>query len=234
MSKPLAKTLNIYFAGALFTHKDLAGNAMLAEAIADLSEQRYCSVLPQNFEQRACSPHAIRDQDLLNLLESDLALFCFDGTELDAGTVVEFMTAKFADIPSVVLRTDYRSKGVSDQQDFPWNLMASFYPRSEVEVIDAMGIYQGIFKEFPLIDATDVLIEKRSSDVAHTMVRVIAQAIVDAFDRVLEERPILPAQSAEVIYDWLSRFAGFERGSEIVRSQLQRALQRKRDRGLLA
>lgn len=234
MSKPLAQTLNIYFAGELFTHKDLAGNAMLAEAIADLSDQRYCSVLPQNFEQRGCSPHEIRDQDLLNLLESDLALFCFDGTELDAGTVVEFMTAKFADIPAVILRTDYRSQGIGDQNNHPWNLMVSAYPRSQVEIIDAMGIYQGIFKEFPLTDAADVLIEKRSSDVAHTMVRVIGQAIVDAFDRVLKERPLLPAQSAEVIYDWLARFAGFARGAEHIRPQLLRALQRKRDRGLLA
>ncbi len=234
MSQLTEKTLNIYFAGELFTHKDLAGNAMLAEAIAELSDHRYCSVLPQNFEQREQEAKRIRDQDLLNLLESDLALFCFDGTELDSGTVVEFMTAKFADIPSVVLRTDYRSKSSGDQVDFPWNLMASFYPRCEVEVIDAMGIYQNIFKEFPIIDATDVLIEKRSSDVAHTMIRVVGQAIVDAFDRVLEDKPVLPAASAEVVYDWLARFAGFSKGDDAVAAELKNALRRKRERGLLA
>jgi len=38
--------LNIYFAGELFTHKDLVGNALLAEAIAELSEQRYCTPRP--------------------------------------------------------------------------------------------------------------------------------------------------------------------------------------------
>lgn len=234
MSQEEKPTLNIYFAGELFTHKDLAGNAMLAEDIAELSEQRYCSVLPQNFEQRENNPKRIRDQDLMNLIESDLALFCFDGTELDSGTVVEFMVAKFADIPCVIVRTDYRSKSIGDQADFPWNLMASFYPRSEVEVIDAMGIYQNIFKEFPLVEIGDVLIEKRSSDVAQTMVRVLAQAIVDAFDRVLEQNPVLPAASAEVIYDWLARFAGFSIGDEAAVSQLKRALERKRQRGLLA
>lgn len=234
MSKTKTPPLNIYFAGELFTHKDLAGNAMLAEAISELSEHRYCSVLPQNFEQRHIEARRIRDQDLLNLLESDLALFCFDGTELDSGTVVEFMTAKFADIPSVVLRTDYRSKGVGDQEDYPWNLMASFYPRSEVEVLDAMGIYQKIFKEFPLTDAGDILIEKRSSDVAQTMIQVVAQAIVDAFDRVLEQRPVLPAASAEAVYDWLGRFAGYADGDERTVQRLKNALERKRSRRLLA
>lgn len=234
MAQPVEQPLNIYFAGELFTHKDLVGNAILAESISELSDQRYCSVLPQNFEQRGTSPHFIRDQDLLNLIESDLALFCFDGSDLDAGTVVEFMAAKFADIPSVILRTDYRSKSSGDQADFPWNLMASFYPRCEVEVVDSMTIYQSIFKEFPMIDAGDVMIEKRSSDVAHTMLRVVAQAIVDAFDRVLEQPVKLPAASAETVYDWLARFAGFEDGDDRIAERLKQALKRKRERRLLA
>lgn len=234
MPKNAPHPLNIYFAGELFTHKDLAGNALLAEAVAELSDHRYCCVLPQNFEQRESDARTIRDQDLLNLLESDLALFCFDGTDLDSGTVVEFMAAKFADIPSVILRTDYRSKGVSDQEDFPWNLMASFYPRCEVEIIDAMGIYQNIFKEFPMIDAGDVMIEKRSSDVAHTMVSVTAQAIVDAYDRVLDEPPLLPEKSAEAVYDWLGRFAGFSAGDDATAARLKQALERKRSLRLLA
>jgi hypothetical protein len=40
--------------------------------------------------------------------------------------VVEFMLAKFADIPSVLLRTDIRAGG--DYRDEPWNLMTSYFP----------------------------------------------------------------------------------------------------------
>lgn len=224
--------LNIYFAGDLFTHKDLAGNALLAEAISELSDQRFCSVLPQNLAHPERSPRQLRDQNLMNLLESDLALFGFDGSELDAGTVVEYMFAKFADIPSVIVRSDFRT-GVGDAKEFPWNLMACFYPRTEVEVIDAMSIYQNIFTEFPITQASDMLIEKRSSDVAKTMVRVIAQAVVDAFDRVLSEPSRMTSEQADVVYAWLASMPAFQMDDARATSILAQALQRKRDKGLL-
>ncbi|MDP0498174.1 MAG: nucleoside 2-deoxyribosyltransferase [Verrucomicrobiota bacterium JB024] len=225
-------SLNIYFAGELFTHKDLAGNALLAEAISDLSDRRYCSVLPQNLARPDSTPQQLRDHNLLNLLECDLALFGFDGAELDSGTVVEYMMAKFADIPSVIVRSDFRT-GVGDAKDFPWNLMACFYPRTEVEVIDAMSIYQNIFKEFPLTEASDMLIERRSSDVAKTLVRVIAQAVVDAFDRVLETPSQMTPDQAEAVYGWLCNMPGFEGDAAHIRQILDNALRRKRQRGLL-
>ncbi|MBC2596215.1 nucleoside 2-deoxyribosyltransferase [Ruficoccus amylovorans] len=225
-------SLNIYFAGELFTHKDLAGNALLAEAISDLSDQRYCSVLPQNLARPGSTPRQLRDYNLLNLLECDLALFCFDGDDLDSGTVVEYMMAKFADIPTVIVRSDFRT-GVGDAKDYPWNLMACFYPRTEVEIIDAMSIYQNIFKEFPLTEAADMLIERRSSDVAKTLVRVIAQAVVDAFDRVLETPSRMTPDQAEAVYAWLVQMPGFGEDIEHIRQVLSNALQRKRKRGLL-
>ena len=123
---------SVYFAGELFTHKDLVGNAMLAEAIYARSGGGFRCALPQNFEQRKSQPKGIRDEDILSLLECDLALFNYDGQELDSGTVVEFMFAKFADIPALVVRSDFRGGGdcSSDPQPLPWNLMASFYPRT--------------------------------------------------------------------------------------------------------
>ncbi|MEM9227760.1 MAG: nucleoside 2-deoxyribosyltransferase, partial [Verrucomicrobiota bacterium] len=226
MSEP---SLNIFFGGELFTHKDLTGNALLAEAISELSDHRYCSVLPQNLGDPVGQAQERRDQNVINLIESDLALFCFDGTELDDGTVVEYLLAKFADIPTVIVRTDYRT-GMSDDKNLPWNLMACFYPRTEVEIIDAMSVYQNIFKEFPLTEAADVLIEKRSSDVARTMVRVIAQAVVDAFDRVLETQPLLPAQHTDSVYAWLARMPGFNRDPEQLERLFQQAVERKRSR----
>jgi len=231
---PEEHSLNIYFAGELFTHKDLAGNALLAEAISDLSEQRYCCVLPQNLSRPDSQPHQLRDQNILNLLESDLALFCFDGTELESGLVAEYLIAKFADIPSVIVRTDFRFGAAHREDDFPWNPMVCFYPRTEVEIIDAMSVYQNIFQEFPWTDAADMLIEKRCSDVAKTMVRVVSQAVVDAFDRVLESSPRMEAAQAEAVYSWLALMPGFQMDTERAKNVMKQALARKRARGLLA
>ena len=109
--KKKKQSLTVYFASELFSLKHLIGNAYLAEAIYEKSHGRYLCVLPQNLEQRGNTAKSIRDQDILTLLGCDLGLFNYDGTELDSGTVVEFMFAKFADIPSVILRSDFRQGG---------------------------------------------------------------------------------------------------------------------------
>ena len=127
-------SINVYFAGALFSYKDLLGNAALASAIDNNSMFNYICVLPQTLEQRDTTPKAIRNQDITTLMSCDVALFNFDGTELDSGTVVEFMIAKMLDIPSIILRTDFRNGG--DQKAEPWNLMLSNYPRTSVIMVD--------------------------------------------------------------------------------------------------
>src|ERR1700730_14862573 len=101
----------VYFAGELFSSKHLLGNAALADAIARVSDLNFTCVLPQTLEDREMSAHDIRDTDIVNLISCDLALFNFDGPELDSGTVAEFLFAKFADIPSLLLRTDFRRAG---------------------------------------------------------------------------------------------------------------------------
>src|SRR4051812_35466214 len=111
MPTPESGPFHYYFGGELFSAKHLHGNAALAEAIYKVSGQRYIAVLPQNLEQREVSTNAVRDQDLRAVVACDLGLFHYDGPELDSGTVVEYMYAKFADIPSVLLRTDFRSGG---------------------------------------------------------------------------------------------------------------------------
>lgn len=127
-----SQTYTFYFAGELFSHKHLLGNAYLAKEILEQSGGKFIAVLPQDLELRSRHPQSIRDNDILGLLQCDLALFNYDGPELDSGTVVEFMFAKFADIPAVILRTDFRTGG--DQKSDPWNLMTSFYPRTETIV----------------------------------------------------------------------------------------------------
>ena len=103
--------LKVYFAGELFSLKHLLGNALLASELARVSNERYQSILPQDLEQRGTTAESIRNQDIKALIECDVALFNFDGTEVDSGTVVEYMFAKFCDIPSVIVRTDFRSSG---------------------------------------------------------------------------------------------------------------------------
>ena len=117
----------IYFAGHLFDHKDLAGNALLGAQIDDASAGRFKCVLPQDLEQRDIGPMGIRDQDLNAVVECDLALFNFDGSELGSGAVVEYMYAKMLDIPTVILRTDFRHGATSDPTPIPGTSWCRFF-----------------------------------------------------------------------------------------------------------
>jgi len=136
------KTYNIYFAGALFNHKDLAANLSLAKKIEQQSEGLFTILLPQDTEgNKLRSTTSIRDTDFQLLFQSDLILANFDGLELDSGTVVEFCFAKMLDIPALVLRTDFRAGGDQVNGDEPWNLMCSGYPRTETLLINAMTVY---------------------------------------------------------------------------------------------
>ncbi len=136
-----------YFAGALFTLGELAGNLLLAEALERVSGGAVSCVLPQDFESREPGPRSVRDADLKLLLDCDCAVFCFDGLELDSGTLAEFLFAKSLDMPCAVIRSDFRSSGDQGPAGFPWNLMCSFYPRSEVALFDSMAAYKRLLKE---------------------------------------------------------------------------------------
>ncbi|HAE34107.1 MAG TPA: hypothetical protein DCF86_09670, partial [Dehalococcoidia bacterium] len=111
MSLDVNTEYTIYFAGALFDHKELIGNAILASYINEISDGKYRCILPQDLEQSTNRAVDIRNQDLSYVLACDLAIFNFDGAELDSGTVVEFLYAKTLDIPSVIIRSDFRGSG---------------------------------------------------------------------------------------------------------------------------
>jgi len=131
--------MKAYLAGSLFDIRHVMGNAYLAAAIEKCSGGRYVVVAPQNLELPSMDPRSIRDEDYRAILGCDVGIFLFDGTELDSGTVAEFMAAKFADIPCVQLRTDFRRGG--DRNERPWNLMCDFFPRTEALVLDGMALY---------------------------------------------------------------------------------------------
>ena len=125
------ETFSIYFAGDLFNHKDLIGNLLLSDAIEKNSSGRYICVVPQHLEQSTDRSIDIRNNDLSEIVKADLILLNFDGTELDSGTVIEFLFAKALDIPAVILRSDFRAAGDQERGD-PWNLMCSGYPRTRI------------------------------------------------------------------------------------------------------
>jgi len=187
---------SVYFAGELFSTKHLVGNAALADAIANVSNLNFTCVLPQTLEEREMSAQDIRDKDIVTLIGCDLALFNFDGPELDSGTVVEFMFAKFADIPSLLLRTDFRRGG--DQGVDPWNLMMSFYPRTRTLCLNSIEIY----KKATSMGLTPML-------AGQSLVEKVAEAVVKELELLSQLPPAIPQDLTEPVYRWLSQMPGF-------------------------
>ena len=188
--------VSVYFAGELFSLKHLVGNAALSAAISSNSGGRFECVLPQTLEDRMMSAHEIRDQDMVALLGCDLAIFNFDGSELDSGTVAEFMLAKFADIPSLLLRTDFRRGG--DQGEDPWNLMLSFYPRTKTLCLNSLEIYKLAFgRGISPVDAAENMVDR------------VAQTIVKELEILSQFPPGLTEELGKPVFQWLSRLPGF-------------------------
>jgi len=173
-----AKTL--YFAGGLFSHKDLVGNIILADSIEKVSNNRYKCILPQNLQQISDDPKIIRDNDFLNLKKMDGIIASFDGTELDSGTVAEFMYAKFLNKPAVVFRSDFRlggdniSIGSPDKKGYPWNLMLSNYPNTNVLSLDeTIAIYHSVLST-----------KSDSKQIIETFTNKLASLVVKELDAV--------------------------------------------------
>ena len=225
------RSLSVYFAGELFNLKHLIGNAYLAEAIYEKSHGRYLCALPQDFDARGTAQRTIRDHHIRTLVGCDMALFSFDGPDLDSGTVVEFMMAKFADIPSVVLRTDRRWAGARTPQ---WNLMANFFPRTVVLSLDGLGAYKAIVKRrHRKIDAVMRLAGQHSSADAQRMCDEVAAAVVRALDRVREAEPVMPRHLREEVYSWVSLMPGLRGKEKALRREFEHHLERKVQRNLL-
>jgi hypothetical protein len=229
--KKKQRSLNVFFAGELFNLKDLIGNAYLAEAIYEKSHGRYLCALPQDFDPRGTTPRTIRDHHVRSLVGCDLALFSFDGADLDSGTVVEFMIAKFADIPAVILRSDRRGAGGRLPQ---WNLMANHYPRTAIVSIDGLGSYKAILKKRRRrLDEVIRLAGQHSSADAQRMCDEVAAAVVRALDRVREVEPVMPRHLREEVYNWISLMPGLRGKEKALRREFENHLERKVQRDLL-
>lgn len=232
-------TYTVYFAGDLFDHKHLAGNELLAGAVDSRSGGRYACVLPQDLEQASERMVDIRNQDLKQVMACDLGLFNFDGTDLDSGTVVEFMMAKMLDIPSVLLRSDFRASGDQEREGDDWNLMCSFYPRSRTVQFNAMAWYQAARREggpgegdaedggpgdgAPAADWSDRLYGR------------IAEAVIEALDEVRTEPSIFGGDEAWIrnVYEWAARFPGSGFDALCGPGFVEQTIENKRRKGLL-
>ena len=221
----MTEPCTIYFAGPLFDHKILQGNALLAWHIESAAKGRYRCVLPQDLTQLGVSSIEIRDQNLRALMESDLALFNFDGTDLDSGTVAEYMYAKTLDIPAVILRTDFRHGGDQEPEGNPWNIMVSFYPRTQVLHVDAMQRYAEALSE-----------DRDPQEVSSLIQQRIASEVIDLLDVVRGESPVLGGgrKGAENTYRWGLQLAGGSLPTYVSHSSfVSRIVDRKIEKGLL-
>ena len=147
----LSVCFRVYFAGALFDAQQLLGNALLAKAVYEKSNGKYIPILPQALEQRfetmtyAETHKIIRDQDLNNVVRCDFVLANYNGTDLDAGTVVEVQAAKMLDIPTVIARSDFRQQSVGPHS---FNLMADYWSRTVTIVMDPMNDFQKAISKY--------------------------------------------------------------------------------------
>lgn len=238
-------TCTVYFAGDLFDHKHLAGNELLAGAIDRRSGGRYACVVPQNLEQSTDRMVDIRNQDLRQVMACDLGLFNFDGTDLDSGTVVEFMMAKMLDIPSVLLRSDFRASGDQEREGDDWNLMCSFFPRARKVQFNALTWYQEARGPGERADDRD---EKggpsdwpegpESTDWSDWQGRLygrIADAVIEALDAVRAEPSVFGGDVGRIrsVYEWAARFPGSGFDAVCDAGFVEETIARKLNKGLL-
>jgi len=232
--KKKKRSYTVYHGGGLFSLGHIIGNAWLAEAIYEKSHGRFRCLLPQDFvELRGRSGRTIRDANLRALVACDIALFNFDGTDLDSGTVIEFAFAKFADLPAVLLRTDIRHAG--DARDEPWNPMASYFPRTTTVVAPGLFDYRNALqrRRQRRIEHALQLAGQHSSAAAQLVCEHVASQCVRAFDRLLAVEPVMPKHLREEVYQWLALLPALRGKEKALRREFEHHLEAKVERDLL-
>ncbi|HVU36379.1 MAG TPA: nucleoside 2-deoxyribosyltransferase, partial [Opitutaceae bacterium] len=228
--KKKSRNYTVYFGGDLSSHKHLVGNAWLAEAIYEKSHGKFRCVLPQDFPLRGRSARAVRDYCFRALIACDLALFNFDGPEPESGTVVEFMLAKFADLPTVLVRSDVRRTG--DSREEHWNLMTSGFPRTASVVVPSLSFYRARLQRRRIDDALR-LAGQHGSAAAQLVCEQTAALCVRGLDRMLATEPMLPKYLREETYQWLARLPALHGKEKALRKEFEHYLEAKVEKDLL-
>ena len=225
-------TYTVYFAGEMFNAKHLVGNAYLTEAIYEKSHGRFQCIMPQNLDTTGMPARAIRDQNIKTLLDADLAIFNYDGPDLDSGTVIEFLFAKFADIPAVLLRTDVRGGG-GEHRTQPWNLMSNFYPRTATVITPAFPNYRSANLKHRRLPGATRLAGQYSTAAAQVVCDRIASLVVNALERLLRTEPVMPKHLRVEVYNWLAIMPNMRGRPKELRKSLEKMLERKVRKDLL-
>ena len=226
-------SFSVYFAGDRSGFERLLGNAYLAEAIYEKSHGKYLCQLPQDFEPRGINARTVRDHDYRTLLECDAALFNFAGSGPDAGPAGEFLLAKAADLPSVILRDE--RPGVADQ----WANAAACWPRTVAVSIASVRDYRALQKKLggrgrrTRLDEVVRLAGQHASAAAALLCDQVAAAAVRALDRAMAADPVMPRYLREGVYDWLALMPGLRGKTRELRKDFERLLEKKVKRGLL-
>lgn len=223
----------VYFAGDLFDQKHLTGNALLAEMIEKVSNGKYKLHLPQNKEtiegrgvivKNDAIENVIRDRDLENLLKCDVAVYNFDGTDLDSGTVVEFCYGKMVDIPCVQLRTDIRLNGDQDKGGDPWNLMVSGFPRTKSLCLCSLLMWHEIIEKYHTLP-----------EQLNAFHKAIAEKIVETLDYVISQESIFKKnkEQAKLAYSLAIKSAGGQLYKVLPEETVNKLVDIKFEKGLI-
>jgi len=208
----------VYAAGGIFTQHDLATNVFIKDSVWRQSNGKFELVLPQSKELRELDrpdiAAYIRNVDLVQVVKSDLFIARFDGLELDAGTIIEFMLAKFLGKPTVILRCDSRRLG-GENLDEPYNLMVKNWPRTtEVHYDSLIKFTSGFAEEWKMLGNVSTFQTTIKAELKTVMKGIdeIAQIIIDGLETVLEMKSPYPDEYQEIVYKAIrhSPGSGFE------------------------
>ncbi len=229
----------VYSAGGLFTQDELATNVMIKEAVWRLSSGKFLLFLPQSREiqelDRSNLEPFIRNTDLLEVVKADILLVRFDGLELDSGTVVEYMLAKFLGKPAVILRSDFRTVTFLPECG-PYNSMVKNWPRSVDIHLHSYGTWAELFAEArKSLGSRETLqgFMKAELGTLQQSVDEVAQQVIVALDAVIKMESPYPPEYRELVYQ-ASRYTPGNGFDELLTvSELDEIIQRLRENGTL-
>jgi nucleoside 2-deoxyribosyltransferase len=229
----------VYSAGGLFTQDELATNVMIKEAVWRLSNGKFQLFLPQSREFQELDQSSleayIRNTDLLQVVKADILLVRFDGLELDSGTVVEYMMAKFLGKPTVILRSDFRSVSFLPLCE-PYNLMVKNWPRAIEIHLNSFGIWAELFSaERQGLGDSEPLQRLMNAELGTLQKSVdeVAKQVIAGLEAVVKMKSPYPPEYQEVVYKALRFSPGSGFDQLLTASELAEIIQRLRKNGTL-
>jgi len=230
---------SIYSAGGLFTQDELATNVMIKEAVWRLSSGKFQIFLPQSREIQELDQSNIeafiRNTDLVEVVKADILLARFDGLQLDSGTVVEYMLAKFLGKPTVILRSDLRS-AFSLPACGPYNLMVKNWPRTVSIHLNSYMIWAELFAEEHQDPGNSEALQELMNAELGTLqksVDEVAKKVIAALETVIKMKSPYPPAYQEVVYQASRHCIGSGFDELLTTRALDEILQRLRKNGTL-